>query len=98
MQGPRPDTLKDVLIELGEIEARAAKIVEKMPVFSFEVFKRKFLNHADNNSLAATFEAHAKQLRSAGQIGNAINYECAGKILSNYKPGLLLTDIMDEGK
>ena len=93
MQGPRPDTLKDVLIELREIEARAAKIAEKMPVFSFDVFKRKFLNQADNNSLAGMFEAHAKQLRAAGQIRNAINYECAGKSLSNYKPGLLLTDI-----
>ena len=54
MHGARPDTLKDVLIELREIEARATKIVEKMSVFSFETFKRKFLNQADNNSLAAT--------------------------------------------
>ena len=96
MHGGRPDQLKDTLIELQEIESKAAKIIEKLPVFSFDSFKKRLLNHVEGGSLASAFKSMSKHLRASGQIGDAINYECAQKSLSKFKPGLLLTDITFE--
>lgn len=93
MTGIRPGQLKDTLIELQDIEKKAVKIIEKIPVFSFEVFKKRFLNLTDNNTIAGSFTHRISELRNNGQIGNAINYECAVKSFEKFLAGALLSDV-----
>ena len=93
MNGGRPDQLKDTLIELQDIEKGAKKIIEKMPVFSFETFKKKYFNYSDTNTISGSFKQYITELRTSGQIGNAINNECASKSLEKFSPGALLSEV-----
>jgi integrase len=96
MNGARPGELKDPLFEIRDIEKRAAKIIEKMPAFSFELFKKKFENLADTKTLSGAFTAYSNELRQTGRIGTAISYECARESLKKYKGDKLLTEVTVE--
>lgn len=93
MHGGRPDQLKNTLIELQEIEAKAKRIIDKLSVFSFDQFDKKYLNYTGTTTIAGAFTQFSIDLRAAGQIGNAINYECAAKSLSKFRPEALLADV-----
>lgn len=96
MNGGRPDDLKETLFELRDIERKAIKIVEKMPVFSFDAFAKKFFNQQDTSSVKGAFDKYISELRASGQIGTAIAYECSRESLNKFRADTLLKEITPE--
>ena len=43
---------KNLRADLSEIELKAKKIIEKLPVFSFDQFRKKFLNYTETITIA----------------------------------------------
>jgi integrase/recombinase XerD len=95
MKGNRPDQLKQTDLELGEIETRAKRIIEKMPSFSFDAFKKKFQNNHDNATVEGAFKKYISQL-DGPQVGTIRNYGFACGSLLKYKKGLTLHDINED--
>lgn len=92
-RSPKPGHLKEKKLEIEAIEARANMIIEKMRVFSFDAFKKKFLNQDDQTSLVNAFKAYTGALTEAGRIGTAKSYEAAVNSLERFKKGLTFSDI-----
>lgn len=69
--------MRSLLIELQD---QARKIIEGIPVFSFEAFERKYNGAQDEDKdLLAAMSNKAKLLRSEGRISTAVAYECSIK-------------------
>ncbi len=52
----------------------ARDMIAKMPVFTFESFKRKFFDSSDYSNLFAAFKYHISKLEKSGQAGTACTY------------------------
>ena len=86
--------LKEIALELHSYENKAAGIIEKLPVFTFELFEQNFLtNRIENDTISNSFESHIKTFKNNDQIGTAISYGCAKKSLEAFNPKLKFTDI-----
>lgn len=93
MNSRKPGELKDKLLELNQIEARAKKIIDKIPVFSFEAFKKSFLNAHDSATLKGAFGKYIAELKEAGREGTASSYNCSLVSLLKYKKDLSFEQI-----
>lgn len=70
--------LKDIKLKLGEIENEAKTVIEKLPFFSFELFKIKFFEiKGDTNDLFYYFVLKIKELEKEDRLGTAETYKCA---------------------
>jgi len=78
---PRGD-IKDIRNDLAEIEKKAAKVISKLRVFSFDEFRSGLLGKSNNNDIFGALTSYSEMLRKEGRIGSAITYECA---LSSFK-------------
>lgn len=97
MKGKRPDELKETLLELNAIEQKASDIIDKMPVFSFDEFKKRFSRSGtDTNLLSSLFAEYIKSLYENDQVGTAISYTNAQNSIENFKKGLSLSDVTPE--
>ena len=68
---------KEIQLALQTIEQKAVRVIEKLPMFNFEAFERKFLDLPARTDVFATFEQRIKELTQNGQAGNASFYETA---------------------
>lgn len=94
MMSARPGDLKDKKLELDAKEKKARGILEKMPHFSFDVFKTNFEgNSIGLGSLNNAFEAYIKTLNKTDRVGTAICYENARVSLEKFRKNILLPDI-----
>ena len=95
VQGEKPRGLfKEISLELQAYEKRAAEIIEQMPLFSFEMFeKRYFLNTGSTDTLATAFELRINGYKEAGRIGSAYTYNCAKTSLNKFQPGLKFSSV-----
>ncbi|MEJ8756382.1 tyrosine-type recombinase/integrase [Pontibacter sp. H259] len=63
--------------QYNALEEKANEIIDKMPVFSFEKFERKFYDTAVSDDVFSVFDHQIKKLKTAGRVGDASSYECA---------------------
>lgn len=86
--------LKKIKNELSRIEQNAIEIIESLPVFTFEGFKKQF-NAGTNDRLSVftLFEETIKELEKNERYGSAINYDAACKALKQFSPKLTFADI-----
>ncbi|MDQ1087172.1 site-specific integrase [Siphonobacter sp. SORGH_AS_1065] len=81
---------------------RAKSVIEKLPVFSFESFKEEFYKQdqetaTDELDLLQAISKKAQLMKKQGRIGNASNYELAGKSLARYVNSLSKEERKDIG-
>lgn len=94
MHGRRPEDLKETWLELSAIENKASEIIEKMRVFSFAEFKKRFdRTSTDTNLLSTAFSEYIKSLYEDDRVGTAISYTNAKNSLERFKKGLSFNDI-----
>ena len=78
IQGDKPrGRFKEIQLALQTIEQKAVRVIEKLPMFSFDTFERKFLDLPARTDVFAAFEQRIKELSQNGQAGNASFYETA---------------------
>ncbi len=85
---------KKLKLQISAFENKAVDIVKDLPFFSWHSFEKNYLsNRGAKDSVDSAFTERSTQLRSAGQIGTAVNYECAQKSLNTFREGLKFADI-----
>lgn len=83
--GVRPrQEYKKIQLALNSLEEKAQKIIEKMPVFTFDVFERKFYNTSIEDDVFSGFDRKIEQLKSESREGTASSYECASYSLLSF--------------
>lgn len=75
-QKPR-EPYKTRLLKYLAIEQRARDVIEKLPVFTFELFERKFLDTASADDAYCYFDRYIEKLIKKGRLKTAISYESA---------------------
>lgn len=79
------EELKRIAFELQEYEIKAAKIIESLPIFTFDLFEKKFLtNRIENDFISKAFQQTIDAFKKNDQIGTAVSYECAKKSLETF--------------
>ncbi|MDK2978982.1 MAG: integrase/recombinase XerD [Bacteroidales bacterium] len=86
---------KDYRLSFNNIEKTAAKIIENMPVFTFDGFKKAFQNKGNNKDVFSFFTTYIEDLKKEGRINYASTYETTLKTLKNYhkKKEFLFNDL-----
>lgn len=95
VQGEKPrGQFKEISINLQAYKKKAAEIIERLPLFSFELFeKRYFTNNGASDTLTAAFELRTKEYKEAGRIGSAYTYNCAKVSLNKFQPGVKFSNV-----
>lgn len=75
---------KDDNRSLVAIEDAALQIIEKLPVFSFEAFEKKYLIGYSKDDVFNTFSQLIERLKQEGRAGTASSYNCACKSLKQF--------------
>jgi integrase/recombinase XerD len=75
---------KDENRSLVAIEDAALQIIEKLPVFSFEAFEKKYLIGYSKDDVFSAFNQLIERLTQDGRAGTASSYNCAYKSLKNF--------------
>jgi integrase/recombinase XerD len=95
MMGKSPKgKLKDTLLSLQALEQKANTIINKLSMFSFETFKN--LLYSDKliySDVYSYYTVQIENLKQAGQIGTASNYQCSLNSLKAYKSELKFGEI-----
>ncbi len=75
VMGAKPrNGYKDLRLKFADIEKDAIKLIESLPVFNFDLFKKRFFDKTDYSDLFEAFKNHIKDLVKAGQVGTASTY------------------------
>lgn len=90
----RTDTETDYNTAFELFRLRAQSVINKTDPFTFEEFEKAYIkNLGITDSVKAAYDEKIKQMKDAGQIGNAVNYQCAIASLEKYKSGLKFIDV-----
>ncbi|MBD1399046.1 site-specific integrase [Pontibacter sp. JH31] len=86
---------KEDALSLNSIEKRATDAIEKLPVFSFETFEKRFLSGNSKHDVFGAFRRQIDLLKDEGRAGTASSYECAYRSLSDFASSktLLFSDV-----
>lgn len=86
MMGERPrKELKDILLQLQSLEKKAADIIDKLPVFTFDAFEKAFMqNRGLSDTVNYAFNEYIKVLYDDNRIGSAVAYEVAKISLNKF--------------
>ncbi len=85
VMGERPrNEYKDLKIKFADKEKEARDLIESFPVFTFDLFKKRFFDSTDYSDLFAAFKNHIKDLEKAGQVGTASTYTSASTSFKQY--------------
>lgn len=94
MISARPGDFKDKKLELDAKEQKSRAILDRMPVFSLEVFKANFEgNRTGIGTLDKAFEIRINELNNADSIGTAIIYSNARASLRKFQKHVMLAEI-----
>ena len=89
----RPGDFQELSDEIKAIERNAREVIRKLPQFSIELFKKKYLNFNDTTTLDGAFKQYISELKETGQISTAIGYECTRKSFDKFRAGALLSEV-----
>jgi len=69
---------KKYKLQMMENEKKAIDIIDKMPVFTFQLFEKKFLQpKGQETNVFYWYEKVITQLEKQGRVGTASNYRCS---------------------
>jgi integrase/recombinase XerD len=76
---------KKIRLEIASIETKAKNIIEKLQLFSFELFEKKFLViNGDESSVLEWYDKAINQFKDEGRIGTKTAYGCSKKSLEKF--------------
>ncbi len=88
------ERIKETALKLQSFEKKAADIIKNLPTFNFVAFEKLYhTNKGTRDTINASFDAYAGELREAGRIGNAVANECSQSSLNKFAPGAKFVDI-----
>lgn len=89
--------LKDIKLKLSNIQTDAKKIIDNMPVFTFEGFEKMFKSKTGNKDVFSFIQSYIKDLKKEGRINYAVTYQTALKSIKNFnkKKEFLFNDLTD---
>lgn len=83
--GPKPrEHYKKLLSKFATIEERALGVIDKISIFTFEQFEKKFFDLSQRDNVFDAFASKITQLRLEGRAGTASSYECAMSSLKSF--------------
>jgi integrase/recombinase XerD len=89
--------LQDVKIRCDAQLVKANEVANKIPVFNFSVFERRFLTGKHSrDSVYLYYENTIKKQKEEARVGTASNYSTSMNSLKKFSPKLLFTDITVE--
>jgi integrase/recombinase XerD len=89
-----PKEIADFKNNLQKIETEARSLISKLKPFSFESFKKKFLNKpTDKSVLKAVFSDQIEKLKVEQRVSTAHTYQLTYNSLAFFKPNLSFDDI-----
>lgn len=68
---------KETAIALSELEKEARDIIESLPLFSFEIFEKKYFSNNNNDDVFAALKCSIDELKKEGRISTSVGFECA---------------------
>lgn len=80
-------------------QEKADQVIDKLTIFGFDAFERKFLiSSGDDSDVIHQYETAIKEMRMEGRIGNASSYECSMNALKDFhgKPYLSFHEVSPE--
>lgn len=90
----RTDEQKALKTSIEYFEKKATKVIEALPVFTFDAFEEHYLDQRNTlNSVSFAFDKYIKLLKLESRLGTAVSYECAKNSLDNFKKDLTFADI-----
>jgi len=88
---------KDISLKLHALERKANRIIEDLPIFTWQSFENKFQdNRVAKELITEAFKEYTNRLREADRVGTASSYECAQSSLDKFVPGATFIDITPE--
>lgn len=86
--------LQDIKIKCDAQVVKANDVLNKLPVFSFDLFERKFLTGLhSNDSVYLYYEKIIEKLKSERRIGTATSYNTSMNSLKKFSPKLFFRDV-----
>jgi integrase/recombinase XerD len=83
----RKKELTEIKDKIDDANKRARKIVEKMPVFTYEEFERRMFG-TRRDTLFTALEAKISDLLKQERVGNASTYQCTLNTLKIFRKGI----------
>lgn len=76
---------KEITLYLNGLEKHARDLIETLPVFSFELFEKKyFSNTSDNEDVFSALKNTASELKNEGRINTSVNFQSTLKSLQKF--------------
>ncbi|ALI98586.1 site-specific integrase [Rufibacter tibetensis] len=98
-QGEKPrGKYKELQIAFQAIELRAVETINKLEIFSFEAFEKRFLDVANKQDVLACFANKIESLKKDGRVGTAESYAsaCASLLAYSNKKVILFSSLTPE--
>lgn len=90
----RTDEEKKLYNKLFPFEAKAVKVIETLPVFTFDLFEKLYRqNQGASDTISYAFDEYISALKGEDRISTAMSYESAKISLNEFKEGLRFADI-----
>ena len=86
--------LLDQKKDIEEIEAKAIKVINDLPVFTFEDFKIRFEQKGDRSDLVTLLLQQSEILKTAGKFSNASIYGYASGLFKKYANYKYKSDVL----
>jgi integrase len=81
-------------LSMDALEQKANHIIENLPVFDFDQFKRSlYSNQMVRNDVYSYYDKMIKTYKSNGNLGTASNYNCSMASLKKFKPSLTFIEV-----
>ena len=89
--------LKDIRNDLSALQTKARNIIDQIPAFSFDAFKRALFRKSneinDPKNVYSAFQVYIKDMEQQNQIGTSNVYTCALNSLRKYRPKLTFEQV-----
>jgi integrase len=90
----RSDADKETYKRLQSFEAKAIDIIDKLPVFTFALFEKLYIqNRGASEQVSKAFDDYIAELKSQKSINTADSYKCAKVSLQKFRENLRFIDI-----
>ena len=88
VQGDKPrGEFKELKVKFNAMEERAIKVIEKLPEFSFDAFKKNFLKKkSTTQDVYSFYERYTEGLKAEGRTGTESSYQCSFNSLKSFHP------------
>lgn len=90
----RNEKQKEDYIKLTHLYKKASEIIDKLNIFTFDLFKEMFLENRNvQDDISNAFQKHINELIQEDRLATASSYNYALKSIESFKPNLTFAEI-----